>query len=55
MARQNEREHRVYLTDKALELIGNGKGYIFASGVGKRGHVSENTLSQAINRGISDR
>lgn len=51
VAGKNEREHRVYLTDKALELIGNGKGYIFASGSGKRGHVSGNTLSQAINRG----
>ena len=51
VAGKNEREHRVYLTDTALELIGNGKGHIFASGRGKRGHVSENTLSQAINRG----
>ena len=55
VAGKNEREHRVYLTDTALELIGNGKGYIFASGSGKRGHISGNTLSQAINRGyLSD-
>ena len=51
VARKNEREHRVYLTDTALDLIGNGKGYIFPSDSGKRGHVSVNTLSQAINRG----
>jgi integrase len=51
VAGKNEREHRVYLTDTALELIGNGKGYIFASESGKKGHVSGNTLSQAINRG----
>ena len=51
VAGKNEREHRVYLTDTALELIGDGKGYIFPSGSGKRGHVSGNTLSQAINRG----
>lgn len=54
VAGKNEREHRVYLTDTALELIGQGKGYIFSSGRGKRGHISENTLSQAINRGYLD-
>lgn len=55
VAGKNEREHRVYLTDTAIELIGDGKGYIFPSGSGKRGHVSGNTLSQAINRGyLSD-
>jgi len=55
VAGKNEREHRVYLTDTALELIGNGKDYIFASGKGKRGYLSENSLSQAINRGyLSD-
>lgn len=50
VARKNEREHRVYLTDTALELIGDGKGYLFSSERGKRGHVSVNTLSHAINR-----
>jgi len=55
VAKKNEREHRVYLTDSALELIGNGKGYIFASDSGKLGHISGNSLSQAINRGyLSD-
>lgn len=55
VAGKNEREHRVYLTDTALELIGDGKGYIFPSGRGKRGHISQNALSQAINRGyLSD-
>ena len=51
VARKNEREHRVYLTNTALNLIGDGEGYIFASERGKRGYISENTLSQAINRG----
>jgi integrase len=55
VAGKNEREHRVFLTDTALELIGDGKGYIFPSDRGKRGHISENALSQAINRGyLSD-
>lgn len=54
VAGKNEREHRVYLTDIALELIGQGKGHIFSSGRGKRGHISENALSQAINRGYLD-
>ena len=55
VAGKNEREHRVYLTVTALKLIGDGKGYIFPSGRGKRGHVSQNALSQAINRGyLSD-
>lgn len=54
VAGKNEREHRVYLTDTALGLIGQGKGHIFSSERGKRGHVSENTLSQAINRGYLD-
>ena len=55
VAGKNEREHRVYLTDKAMELIGDGKGHIFPSERGKRGHISGNALSQAINRGyLSD-
>jgi len=52
---KNGREHRVYLTEKALSLIGGRKGYIFPSGKGDKGHVAGNTLSQAINRGyLSD-
>ena len=36
-------------------MIGDGKDYIFPSVSGKRGHVSGNALSQAINRGyLSD-
>lgn len=48
---KNGREHRVYLTDTALALVGDATGHIFASERSERGHVSENTLSQAINRG----
>lgn len=51
VAGKNEREHRVYLTDTAMGLIGDVKGHIFPSERGKRGHVSENALSQSINRG----
>ena len=51
VARKNEREHRVYLTNTALKLIGEGEGYIFPSGKGKQGHIHQNALSQAINRG----
>ena len=51
VAGKNEREHRVYLTDTAFELIGNDEGFIFPSERGKRGHISGNALSQAINRG----
>lgn len=51
VALKNGREHRVYLTDTALGLIGDGEGYIFPSERGKQGHISGNALSQAINRG----
>jgi len=52
---KNGREHRVYLTDTALSLIGDIKGHVFPSGKGSRGYVAVNTLAQAINRGyLSD-
>jgi integrase len=52
---KNGREHRVYLTDTALSLIGDRKGCIFPSEKGKSGHVAVNTLAQAISRGyLSD-
>jgi integrase len=55
VAGKNEREHRVYLADTALELIGEGKGRIFGSERSKQGHITGNALSQAINRGyLSD-
>jgi integrase len=55
VAGKNEREHRVYLVDTALELIGEGKGRIFGSERSKQGHITGNALSQAINRGyLSD-
>ena len=50
---KNRREHRVYLSDMALELIGNDTGYIFPS-EGKRPHISPTVLSRAINRGYPD-
>jgi integrase len=53
VAGKNGREHRVYLTDTALELIGDAKGYIFPSERGKRGHISGNALSRVINRGYT--
>jgi integrase len=52
---KNGREHRVYLTDTAISLIGNRKGHIFPSEKGGTGHVAVNTLAQAITRGyLSD-
>jgi site-specific recombinase XerD len=51
VARKNEREHRVYLTNTALKLIGDGEGYIFPSEKGQKGHITPVTLSLAINRG----
>jgi len=50
---KNRREHRVYLTDTAQELIGDDAGYIFPS-EGKRPHISPTVLSRAINRGYPD-
>ncbi|GFO63171.1 tyrosine-type recombinase/integrase [Geomonas paludis] len=46
---KNRREHRVYLTDTALNLIGDTHGYIFPSD-GKSPHISPTVLSKAINR-----
>jgi integrase len=46
---KNRREHRVYLTDTALKLIGDDNGYIFPS-EGKRPCISPTVLSRAINR-----
>ena len=51
---KNRRDHRVYLTDTALELIGNDTGYIFPSDKGKHQYLSANSLSQAINRGYPE-
>ncbi len=48
---KNDRAHRVYLTDTALGLIGDGEGFVFPSSKSNSGHLSPNTLSQAINRG----
>lgn len=50
---KNKREHRVYLTDTALSLIGNRKGHIFPSQKGRTGHIAVNTIAQAIYRGYS--
>lgn len=50
---KNRREHRVYLTDTALELIGAGPGYIFPS-EGKSPHISPTVLSRAINRSYEE-
>ena len=48
---KNEKEHRVFLTDTAMSLIGDRKGHIFPSERGTTGHVAVNTLAQAITRG----
>lgn len=48
---KNKREHRVYLTDMALKLIGKHPEHIFPSPRGKGKHIAGNSLAQAINRG----
>jgi integrase len=48
---KNGREHRVYLTDTALSLIGTRKGHIFPSEKGSTGHIAVNTIGRAISRG----
>ncbi len=57
---KNKREHRVYLTDLALEIIGEPYGYVFPSPVQKivNGEaldvpITESALSCAIRRNIS--
>lgn len=45
---KNEKPHRVYLTQLALDIIGGRTGYIFAAGNGKH-PVREGSLSCAIN------
>ncbi len=51
---KNKKEHRVYLTDTVLNIIGTikGKGYIFPAGRGAEGHATENSLSFALRRNI---
>lgn len=48
---KNKREHRVYLTDMALELIGDDLGYIFPARSKRRKHITGNSLAQMVNRG----
>lgn len=61
--RRKPQDHRVYLSDLALSLIGDNKGYIFPSfefvegvkGLEKkeRGPIVRNSLSQRVVRGFS--
>ena len=48
---KNGREHRIYLTDQAMEIVGEQKGYIFPSSKAGKTHVWTNSISRAINRG----
>jgi integrase len=48
---KNRREHRVYLSDLALELIGDNGGYIFPSTHSGKAHIAGNSLAQIVNRG----
>ena len=51
---KNKKEHRVYLSDTVLKMIGDveGKGFIFPAGRGAEGHATENSLSFALRRNI---
>ncbi len=52
---KNGRTHRVYLTDLALELIGDREGYIFPTPVGEGvTHIDENALAYAIRRNMKN-
>lgn len=51
---KNKKQHRVYLTDMALEALGDleGKEFIFPAPLGKEGPISANALSFALRRNI---
>lgn len=59
---KNKREHLVYLTDTALALIGDVKGYVFPSprikldpdGKVIETHIDENAVAYAIRRNLKD-
>lgn len=52
---KNKKAHRVYLTDTALELIGNipAEGFIFPSPTDKARPMGRLTISQAVGRNLS--
>jgi len=45
---KNKLSHRVYLTDMALGIIGQGKGYVFPSPRSEKSHIHRGTLSRAL-------
>lgn len=45
-------DHRVFLTDLALELIGTGEGYVFSSPKEGGGHIAENAMAMSLRRNI---
>lgn len=52
---KNGRTHRVYLTEKVLEIIGTSDGYIFpAPRSNGKSHIGENALAYAVRRNIKD-
>ena len=50
---KNNTLHRVFLTETALELIGNQNGFVFPSR-SKQGHIDENAVAYAIRRNLKD-
>lgn len=49
---KSRRPHRVYLTNTALELIGDGDGYIFPSPREKNRPIAENAMALSLRRNI---
>lgn len=47
-AEKGKRDHRVFLTDLAKELIGDGDGYIFVAKAGATPHLKRMALSFAV-------
>lgn len=47
---KNKKPHRVYLTDTALELVGEVKGFIFPSP--KKEHIDVNAMALSLRRNI---
>lgn len=53
ITKEKPRPHRMYLSDMALDLIGDGDGYVFPSPTTGR-HITERSLPHAIRRNIKD-
>ena len=53
ITKEKPRQQRIYLTDMALGLVGDGDGYIFPS-TNEGEHVKERSIAYAIRRNLKD-